>query len=142
MSGRFAWQPWHFQYPHRCPRKLGEWTPLLSVWRVWRFQHHGLDLCGRRGTQMPAEAWRRSGSDCRCCILRDRRGTFSISGWMNVAGMAHIQVVELDPRSLQARVFTFSSFSSGMFLIECAQVSNWASSSLYFDERTCRYHKL
>ena len=51
-QARFAWQAWHLQYLHRCPRKLGdEWG---RIWRRWilrgRFQHLKLDLRGRRDT--------------------------------------------------------------------------------------------
>ena len=69
---RFVWQAWYFRYLDRCPRKLGDdWG------RIWRRPM----LRGRRGTSrtsasicvagvvlslpswIPAEAWRRIGSD-------------------------------------------------------------------------------
>ena len=94
---QFAWQAWHVQYLHRCPRKLGDelvtWTPLLSVWLAWHFQHIRLDLRGRHGTfgtyidirGSLATNW----SLGRRCFLCGWCGTFfSTPGPIYVAGAA------------------------------------------------------
>ena len=92
-QARFAWQAWHVQYLHRCPRKLGDelvtWTPLLSVWLAWHFQHIRPDLRGRRGTFGTYIDIRGSlttnWSLGRRCFLGGWRGTFSMCC---VAGVA------------------------------------------------------
>ena len=120
-QARFAWQAWHFQDLHRCLPKRGT-RDAAAVCR------------GRRGTCST------SGSICAAGSVAPR--TPSWAGW-RVAGVTFIQAVELHG----PKVVAGASFHIQFFLIRhvvdrmCA-VSNWASSSLYFDERTFRYHKL
>ena len=84
-------------YLHRCPRKLGDEPGRIGAaacrvtgvalsapqarfaWQAWHFQYlHRLST----------EAWRRTGSNWRRCILRARRDSFSTSGPICVAGVA------------------------------------------------------
>ena len=64
LQPRFAWQAWHFQYLHRCPRKLGDELGRIGAaacrvtgvalsapqarfaWQAWRFQY--LYRCPRK----------------------------------------------------------------------------------------------